>query len=404
MGILSSLISSFLLPFFFFLLFFLSYKMSKRGYQLDPNIEISIREFIFSLRRRQIKGSYEVARLTAELLRRVISSKKWKSTRELILSIKTLGKTLIQANPLELVVGNIVRRVLYIIRESAEEQQRNISPKLDDSLESSPDHKKKSRTPHPMLSERTKSEVSLVNVMDGFRKGELKHSPMKTDICQEILELVEEIKRTHDDIAAQSIDYIQNDEVILTFGLSKSVVSFLSFAAKKKRKFTVIVAESSPSNLGRETAELLAKKNIETVLIPDTAIFSLMSRVNKVIIGTHAVMANGGLLALCGTHMVAQSARFHSVPLLVCVGLYKLTPHYPHDQDTFNDLNSPGEIMSFGEVDYLQSDGVVLVQNPAYDYIPPELINLYITETEVHNPSYIYRLLSECYSTDDYDL
>ena len=39
-----------------------------------------------------------------------------------------------------------------------------------------------------------------------------------------------------------------------------------------------------------------------------------------------------------------------------------------------------------------------------YDYIPPELISLYITDHDDFgglNPSYVYRLLSEYYDPDD---
>jgi len=61
-------------------------------------------------------------------------------------------------------------------------------------------------------------------------------------------------------------------------------------------------------------------------LIPDSAITAMMARVNKVIIGTHAVMANGGLVAQIGTRLIAQSAQDRSVPVLVCCGLYKLSP------------------------------------------------------------------------------
>ena len=47
----------------------------------------------------------------------------------------------------------------------------------------------------------------------------------------------------------------------------------------------------------------LAKSGIETTVINDSAVFAIMSRVNKVIIGTHTVMANGGwvntLLVYC---------------------------------------------------------------------------------------------------------
>jgi translation initiation factor eIF-2B subunit beta len=58
-------------------------------------------------------------------------------------------------------------------------------------------------------------------------------------------------------------------------------------------------------------------------------------------------MANGGLIAPSGIHLVALAAKLHSVSLVVCTGLYKLCPLYPHDQDTFNDLRSPSAILKF---------------------------------------------------------
>jgi len=73
----------------------------------------------------------------------------------------------------------------------------------------------------------------------------------------------------------------------MTFGKSRTVEEFLKSAAKT-RKFQVIVAESSPSNCGHEMALALSKAGIDTTLIPDSAIFAIMARVNKVIVGTHS--------------------------------------------------------------------------------------------------------------------
>jgi hypothetical protein len=39
---------------------------------------------------------------------------------------------------------------------------------------------------------------------------------------------------------------------------------------------------------GQEMAVELSKAGIETTVIPDSAVFAVMSRVNKVILGTHA--------------------------------------------------------------------------------------------------------------------
>lgn len=66
-------------------------------------------------------------------------------------------------------------------------------------------------------------------------------------------------------------------------------------------------------------ADSLSKSNIQTIFIPDSAVFAMMSRVNKVIIGTHTVLANGGLRASSGIHAVALAAKHYSVPVRYCV-------------------------------------------------------------------------------------
>ena len=50
----------------------------------------------------------------------------------------------------------------------------------------------------------------------------------------------------------------------------------------------------------------------------------MMSRVNKVLIGTHSVMADGGLKAACGTHTLALAAKHYSVPVFINNIIYYL--------------------------------------------------------------------------------
>lgn len=44
------------------------------------------------------------------------------------------------------------------------------------------------------------------------------------------------------------------------------------------------------------------------------------------------------------------------------------------------------------------------VHCPVFDYVPPELITLFISNIGGNAPSYIYRLMSELYHPDDYEL
>ncbi|CAG8722275.1 4902_t:CDS:2, partial [Ambispora leptoticha] len=188
-----------------------------------------------------------------------------------------------------------------------------------------------------------------------------------------------------------------NSEIIMTIGKSKTVETFLKTAAKKL-KFQVVVAETSPTYSGHEMALSLSQAGIDTTVITDSAIFAVMSRVNKVILGIHAVLANGGLIAVSGTQMVASAAKHHSTPVVVCTGLYKLSPLYPYDVDSFNDLVAPDSVLNFDQGELV--DNITLL-NPYYDYVTPEHVDLFITNTGGHPPSYLYRLINENYDPED---
>ena len=47
----------------------------------------------------------------------------------------------------------------------------------------------------------------------------------------------------------------------------------------------------------------MAEAGISTTLIADAAVFAIMARVNKVIVGAHCVIANGGLIAAAGSRL-----------------------------------------------------------------------------------------------------
>lgn len=125
----------------------------------------------------------------------------------------------------------------------------------------------------------------------------------------------------------------------------------------------------------------LSKSKIKTTLISDVAIFAMMSRVNKVIIGTHTAMANGGLRAISGSHIVAQAAKHYSVPVMVLLPLYKLSPMYAcsYEQNAFNKQIAPTNGVIDGANEALMER--IQAYNPLFDYVPPELVTLFISNT-----------------------
>ena len=44
-------------------------------------------------------------------------------------------------------------------------------------------------------------------------------------------------------------------------------------------------------------------------MITDSSVFAIMSIVDKVIISTHGIMANGGLIAHAGAYQIALAAK-----------------------------------------------------------------------------------------------
>jgi len=335
--------------------------------QLQDRIDAFIRE----LKQCSLQGSYQIASQTINILKHVIGESTWTSASELIKIVEDESKRMINAQPSETAVGNMVGRVLKIIREECS--------RLGKPAEG--DHENK------------RLLLSTEGTTDDFTKEDFPN--LKAAVIDCVNELIEEIDACVENIAMQALEHIHANEVILTAGKSKTVEAFLQKAAKK-RKFQVIVVEGAPFYEGHELALSLAQGGIETTVITDSAVFAIMSHVNKVFIGTHTVMSNGGLKAVSGSHAIALAAKYHSVPLNVCAPVYKLSPQFlsPETEEGVNHFVSPEAVLPFSEGSIISD---VQTVNPRFDYVPPDLVSLFITNIGGNAPSYIYRLVSELY-------
>ncbi|XP_064486449.1 translation initiation factor eIF2B subunit beta-like [Ornithodoros turicata] len=333
-----------------------------------------------NLKQDKFETSNDIAKFLVNVLVNLIKHREWKTAQDLLCILRSEGQKMIKVDPTETAIGNIVRRILKIVRDDY------ISVECGRQIEGDSDSLQK------ML-------LSQEDTVGTYTK----HFP---NLKQRVLESIDEFERELDlnteNIAAQALEHIHSGEVILTAGKSRTVEAFLK-KASAKRTFHVIVVELAPFYTGHELARSLAKANIKTTLIPDSAVFAMMPRVNKVIIGTHSVMANGGLKAQCGVHAVALAAKHYSVPLIVCAPVFKLTPQYlcSEDQEAFNKFVSPEKVVGF-ETGAMLND--VELVNPVFDYVPPDLVPLFVFNIGGNAPSYVYRLLSELYHPDDYFL
>ena len=404
------------------------------------------------LKRRQIRGSRLCAEATALLLRRVVESFKAGDALKLIENVQHVGRILIAAQPKELAVGNIVLRVLGLIREELEEDrdgenstysetgseshtpslaendQRNFRDRLTDSQRtaSSPlrngvsDTESVSiregttvqagtfapRTMFSLLSQPHQEASSILNTArdpSPAQRSSLSRQALanldaakdlRAEVVEGILEILEELKQADEQIASYALEHIHSNEIILTQSSSETVRKFLLKAAAK-RKFTVLYTEAFPNDheathsmvtgdrdkisgdAGSDRFhKTLTMAGVTVVLLPDSAVFAVMSRVNKVILDTHVVIGNGGLIATAGAKQIAQTARVHRTPVVVLSGVYKLSPIYPFDVNVFLEDGDPGRVIGYEDQAF---NNKILVENPLFDYIPANLIDIYIT-------------------------
>lgn len=117
------------------------------------------------------------------------------------------------------------------------------------------------------------------------------------------------------------------------------------------------MAEGAPRFDGHSNASRLAAAGVQTTLIADSAVFAMMARANKVLVGAHAVLADGGIIAAAGMHLVALAAKRHAIPF---VGKRRPAHHssvYMYHYRHHHRLN--GIVMLFLNVSFIVAAAVV---------------------------------------------
>ncbi|KIX98249.1 uncharacterized protein Z520_06329 [Fonsecaea multimorphosa CBS 102226] len=446
-------------------------------------LDTSTTYLVSLLKRRQIRGSKRCAVVTTLLLLRTVEVTKQADSVRLIQRVTEVGKKLIEAAPHEPAVGNIVRRVLGIIREEDEDDAagtkggdelssaggdtdldsptplesihpRNISHAIVNGDSPSPSPQRISASPRPpLLTSRTGAPETARPVTSMFsinahptmrmlggdsplsRSGQATpqlhasgtfQSSIRPEVIKGIKEIIDEINAADDEIATAALDQIHPHETIFTYSSSLTVQRFLLRAASR-RKFTVVHAEAYPNNhlkthallTGNQEAvaedednlpndtfsKTLTSAGITVVMIPDSAIFAVMSRASKVILDAHAVLANGSIVATAGSKAVIKAAKFHRIPIVVLAATYKLSPVYPYDPFKLIEYGEAGKVVPF-QAGALRQGLEEAARNPLYDFVEAGDVDLFVTNEvpAVVSTGYLYRVVREQYRDEDLQL
>lgn len=428
-------------------------------------VDTSIEHFVALVKRRQISGSKSCALATAFLLRRVIAAGRAPDSAKLLERVRDVGRRLVQANPKELVIGNIVRRVLGLIRDEEDEQRTandSAASSQPTSEPATPRHELPSAIPTGLMSQRptpaterpplltshtgapvpTRPVTSMFSIIthptmrgSGTSSPTSSHPPahgfpapavdLRAEVLEGISELIDELDQADEQIANYSLDHIAPSDIVFTYSSSATVQRFLLKAATKRKNFTVIHAEAHPNNhrqthaivtgnrasisdeegqvdLGVEAFQQpLIKAGVQVILVPDSAIFAVLPRCSKCILDASAVMANGTFIADAGTKTVVKAARLHRVPVIVLAATYKLSPQYPYDTHELVEYGEVGKVVELQDGELQQ--GLSHLRNPLTDVIAGASgeVELFITNVGGVAGTGVYRVVKDQYRDED---
>ncbi|KAK8049429.1 translation initiation factor eIF-2B subunit beta [Apiospora phragmitis] len=359
-------------------------------------LEASIESLVSLLKRRQIQGSEPCALATAHILLQVVVMDKYTDVNQLLARIQGVARRLVAAQPRELVIGNIVRRVLGLIRDEALENRNEVGS--DESISSpsmfnllaDPD-----TTPPMWSTGASPAPGSGVSTpMADPQSTDVK--ALRSEVIDGIEEIMDEIRQVDEQVQAYSDIIIHPGDYILVHQPCKTVQRFLT---RSKRKCTVfLVVDPSAEDPYASFRKSMAATGSVVVNIMNTGLMAYMSRVNKVILSARAIMSTGGVLVDGGASVIARAARELGRTVIVIGGVYKLSPDNQIDQETATEWGNPSKCVNYSDGRMVRQ---VTVKTAVSEYVPAELVSTYITNLGAHSRDHLHAIVNDHYKEAD---
>ncbi|KAI0424869.1 initiation factor 2 subunit family protein [Xylaria sp. FL1042] len=396
-------------------------------------VQASVELLISLLRRRQIKGAEASATATAHILLQVVARDKWTNVDQLLGRIQLIGRKLVAAQPHELAIGNIVRRVLGLIRDEAEEDRndastgspRPASPPVPTPSHASPPPKParpsnlssigsfaRTQSMFNLLSDPnvfppTGSNASTPGQLSGASTPILNPQPtnvsaLRSEVIDGIQEIMDEIKMVDEQVQTYADIFIHPGDYILVYQPSRTVQKFLTRAAVK-RKFTVflVVDPSSVTSSDGQYASLLksmASNGSSVITVLNAGLMAYMSRVDKVILGARAITAQGGVIVDSGAAAIARAARERRRTVIILGGVYKLSPESKLLSESQIKWSDASKYVSFARGDLVSP---VKVKNAESEFLPADQVDTYITNLGAHAQENLHTIIADHYKEED---
>ncbi len=233
----------------------------------------------------------------------------------------------------------------------------------------------------------------VVAVLEAYRGGGIGAAREAADRTYERLrrEMTESLE-TSASIAAKRI---QPGDVVLTNSYSIFIKETLRRAAESGKEFSVFVTESRPGSEGLRFAEEVYRMGLPVTLIVDSATRYFMKKIDKVLLASEAVAANGAVINKIGTSLIALAANEARVRVFIVSTTLKFSPEtilgeYVEIAEADPNLLLPEEKRKvWGDR--------VKARAPLFDVTPPEYIDAIITERGLIAPQVVVMLIRELY-------
>lgn len=234
--------------------------------------------------------------------------------------------------------------------------------------------------------------VSMTNALRHIKwhLTQLPNNVPDAEARKKLCDIVDTYIRDQIDVAGQAIcnslqQKIANGDVILTYGCSSLVYRILVESHNSKTRFRVIVVDAGPWREGREMLRRLVSKGIQCTYVLISAASFVMREVSKVLLGAHALLANGYVMSRAGCSQIALLAHSYNVPVLVCCETHKFSERVQTDAFVYNELGDPDEFVSKGkgDISHWRSYTNLTPLSLAYDVTPPDLVTAVVTELAI---------------------
>ncbi|MFC6872641.1 translation initiation factor eIF-2B [Halobellus marinus] len=214
-------------------------------------------------------------------------------------------------------------------------------------------------------------QTVVVNVVD--RKDSVAEA--KSLLDEVIDRVVEDVQQGKSRAADNAVSLFEEGGTFLTHDYSSTVLEAVERAVGDGAELTMYVTEARPRFLGRKTARRLAEVDgVEPHLIVDGAAGTFLADCDRLVVGMDCIV-DDTLYNRVGTYPIVATANHLDVPVTVVGSAAKIV------EGSFVFEN---EIRSSAEVSLEPIENVV-IENPAYDATPVELIDEVITDNGVEN-------------------